>query len=71
MLILVRFGLAFKLNFEVFSILPPFAIVFLLILFQIVLLILRLFVLESLLILVENLVSREDQLALVIFFNFV
>jgi len=68
MLILVRFGLAFKLNFEVLSILLPFAIVFLLILFQIVLLILGLFVLESLLILAENLVSREGQLALFILF---
>jgi len=68
MLILVRFGLAFKLNFEVLSILLPFAIVFLLILFQIVLLILRLFISESLLILVKKLVSREGQLALVILF---
>ena len=54
-MILARFELAFKLNFEALLVLLPFAAAFWLILFQIVRLILRLFVSKSLLILVEGL----------------
>jgi len=56
-MILARFELAFKLNFEALLILLPFAAAFWLILVQIVRLILRLFVSKSLLILVEGLAS--------------
>jgi len=56
-MILARFELAFKLNFEALLVLLPFAAAFWLILFQIVRLILGLFVSKSLLILVEGLAS--------------